>query len=113
MDVIDPAKEPAIPRLAIPPEGKTVRGWCLYEDDRWDGPAPQDWDEHGWWVYPDRESAFHGLAREFRRRCDLFDAGQLHGPALACNWYPEEVTYLPDGYVSDDTGAIFAPGEPW
>lgn len=102
-----------IPRLDPPPEGHTVQGWCLYQDDRWDGPVPHDWDEHGWLVYPDRATAYVGLARELRRRCDLFDAGQLHGEALACTWYPVEVSHLPDGCVRDETGAEFEPGQPW
>jgi hypothetical protein len=109
----EPTSATTIPRLGRPPEGQAVRGWCLFEDDRWDGPTPQEWDDLGWWVYPDRESTFLGLARELRRRCDLFDAGQLFGPQLACAWYPEQVTYLSDGYVSYHSGAIFAPGGPW
>jgi hypothetical protein len=106
------ATAPSIPRLKPPPHGQVVRGWCLYDNDRWHGPTPQEWDDLGWWVYPDPESTFLGLARELRRRCDLFDAGHLFGPNLVCAWYPEQVTYLSDGYVRDDSGAIFAPGNP-
>jgi hypothetical protein len=102
-----------IPRLNPPPEGRILYGWCLYEDDRWDGPVPQDYDDEGWLVYPDRKSAFRGLAREMRRRCEWFDTGELPGESLACAWYPREVTYLPDGRVRDDTGAEFEPGKPW
>ncbi|MEO5716734.1 MAG: hypothetical protein ABIT37_24865 [Luteolibacter sp.] len=104
-----------IPRLHPPPEGQTVtvKGWCLYQNDRWDGPVPHDWDEHGWRVYPDRATAFLGLAREMRNRCDQFDVGQLLGEHLVCTWYPAEVTYLPNGWVRDDTEAEFAPGKPW
>jgi hypothetical protein len=36
-----------IPRLNPPPEGQTLRGWCLYQDDRWDGPVPQEYDDQG------------------------------------------------------------------
>lgn len=102
-----------LPRLNPPPEGQTLNGWCLYQDDRWDGPVPHDWDEQGWLVYPDSDTAYAGLAREMRRRCDLFDTGEQHGSGLACSWYPVEVTYLPNGWVRDETGAEFAPGEPW
>lgn len=102
-----------IPRLNPPPEGQTARGWCLYQDDRWDGPVPHDWDERGWLVYPDRATAFRGLARELRNRCDEFDAGHLLGENLVCNWYPVEVIYSPDGKVRDETGAEFVPGNPW
>lgn len=48
-----------------------------------------------------------------RRRCELFEAGNLPGENLACSWYPREVTYLPNGWVSDDTGAEFDPDRPW
>lgn len=107
------SESPAIPRLDLPPEGLTSRGWGLYENDRWHGPAPMDWDERGWRVYPDKATAFLGLACELRQRCELFHAGQLSGESLACTWYPVEVTYLPDGCARDDSGAEFAPGEPW
>lgn len=99
--------------LNPPPEGQTVKGWCLYQDDRWDGPVPHDWDLRGWRVYPDRATAFAGLAREMRERCDRFDSGKLAGESLACNWYPVEVTYLPNGWITDETGAEFEPGKPW
>lgn len=102
-----------IPRLDPPPEGQTVKGWCLYQDDRWDGPVPHDWDEQGWFVYPDRATAFVGLAREMRCRCGQFDIGKLPGENFVCTWYPVEVTYLTNGWVSDETGAEFAPGQPW
>lgn len=102
-----------ISRLNPPPEGENLQGWCLYKDDRWDGPEPQEWDEQGSFVYPDRATAFIGLARELRSRCDLFDASLLHGEGLVCNWYPVEVTYLPNGRVRDETGAEFEPGKPW
>ncbi|MCU0795763.1 MAG: hypothetical protein MUF31_07480 [Akkermansiaceae bacterium] len=46
-----------IPRIPVPPAGQTAEGWCLYEDDRWDGPAPQEWDDDGWIVYPDPSAA--------------------------------------------------------
>lgn len=72
-----------------------------------------DWDERGWRVYPGKATAFLGFARELRQRCELFHAGQLSGESLACTWYPVEVTYLPDGCARDDSGAEFAPGEPW
>jgi hypothetical protein len=39
-----------IPRLNPPPEGRILYCWCLYEDDRWDGPVPQDYDDEGWLV---------------------------------------------------------------
>ena len=102
-----------IPRLHPPPEGRILDGWCLYEDGHWDGPVPQEHDDAGWRVYPDRTSAFCGLAREMRHRCDLFAAGELPGEFLACAWYPREVSYLPNGWVRDDTGAEFEPGKPW
>lgn len=102
-----------IPRLSPPPEGRILHGWCLYEDDRWEGPVPQEYDDEGWLVYPDCKSAFRGLAREMRRRCELFEAGQMPGEYLACSWYPREVAYLPNGWVSDDTGAEFDPEWPW
>lgn len=102
-----------IPRLSPPPEGRILFGWCLYEDDAWDGPVPQDYDDQGWLVYPDRKSAYRGLAREMRRRCELFEAGELTGEHLACLWYPREVIYLPNGWVRDDTDAEFDPERPW
>jgi hypothetical protein len=102
-----------IPRIPVPPAGQTAEGWCLYKDDQWNGPAPQDWDDDGWIVYPDPTAAWAGLAREMRRRCDLFDAGKWPGTQLVTNWYPVPVTYLPDGAVRDETGAEFEPGQPW
>lgn len=107
------SEPPAIPRLDLPPEGQTSPGWCLYENDRWNGPAPMDWDEQGWRIYPDKATAFCGLARELRQRCKLFDAGEIPGEFLACAWYPIKVTYLPDGRVRDDTGAEFVAYHPW
>ena len=102
-----------IPRIACPPEGKTAAGWCLYENDRWDGPAPQEWDDDGWFVYADRATALRALAKELRNRCDRFDAGLLQGEELNPIWYPEKVTYLSNGWVVDETGAEFKPGWPW
>ena len=102
-----------IPRLNPPPEGEVLHGWCLYEDDHWDGPVPQDYDDEGWRVYPDCETAFRGLAREMRHRCELFGAGKFAGSHLAISWYPREVTYLANGWVVDETGAEFEPGKPW
>ena len=75
------------------------------EDDRWNGPAPQEWDDDGWIVYPDPTAAWAGLANEMRRRCDLFDVGKWPGEQLVTKWYPAPVTYLPDGAVRDKTGA--------
>lgn len=100
-------------RVPVPAAGQTAEGWCLYEDDCWDGPVPQEWDDEGWIVYPDRPAAWAGLAREMRRRCDLFDVGKWSGEQLVTNWYPVPVTYLPDGAVRDETGAEFGPGQPW
>lgn len=107
------ASHEEIPRLNMPSDGRALYGWCLYEDDRWDGPVPQEYDDNGWIVYPDRKTAFCGLARELRRRCELFEAGELPGEGLACSWYPREVTYLPNGWVIDDTGTEFDPEYPW
>ena len=67
----------------------------------------------GWIVYPDPTAAWAGLAREMRRRCDLFDSGQWPATQLVPNWYPVPVTYLPDGAVRDETSAEFGPGQPW
>ena len=109
-----PSREPEpIPRLNPPAEGQTLRGWCLYQDDRWEGPVPQEYDDDGWLVYPDIATAYRGLAREMRHRCELFETGNLPGTSLSCSWYPHEVTYLPDGIVRDDTGADFDPERPW
>ena len=109
-----PSHEPEpIPRLNPPPEGQALRGWCLYQDDRWEGPVPQEYDDQGWLVYPDKATAYRGLAREMRRRCGLFEAGKLPGTSLSCSWYPHEITYLPNGYVTDSTGAEFDPERPW
>jgi hypothetical protein len=102
-----------IPRLSPPAEGATLSSWCLYEDDRWDGPVPQEYDDKGRIVYANRKTAFRGLAREMRRRHELFEAGKLPGGYLACRWYPREVTYQPNGWVIDETGAEFDPKGPW
>lgn len=89
-------------RLPLPPEGQTIEGWCLYEDDRWDGPCPQEKDDHGWVVYRDKPAAFVGLAREMQSRCELFATGQCGGEYLRCNWYPARVTLYPDGRLYDE-----------
>jgi hypothetical protein len=68
-----------IPRLSPRPEGRILYGWCLYDDDRWDGPVSQEYDDKGWLVYGDRKTAFRGLAREMRCRCELFETGELSG----------------------------------
>lgn len=109
-----PSQDPKwIQRLNPPPEGQTLRGWCLYQDDRWEGPVPQEYDDKGWIVYPDKAMAYRGLAREMRQRCDGFESGEIIGEFLSCSWYPHEVTYLPNGNVLDSTGAEFDPRYPW
>ncbi len=99
-----------IPRLTPPAAPWTAEGWCLYEDDRWTGPVPHEWDDDGWWVYPDKASAFAGLAREMRQRCEEFAQGLLGGESLACSWYPVPVTYLANGRVRDESGEHLSPG---
>jgi hypothetical protein len=98
-----------IPRLHPPAAPATLQGWCLFKDDPWIGPVPQECDARGWRVYPTREAAFAGLAREMRRRCDEFEAGQRVGAELVCRWFPMRVTYLADGRVRDETGVDFEP----
>lgn len=99
-----------LPRLRPPCAPWTVEGWCLYQDDAWSGPVPHEWDDEGWWVYPDKDSAIAGVFREMRRRADDFDAGRWPGGNPAFLWYPKKVTYLHDGRVRDETGAEFEPG---
>jgi hypothetical protein len=106
--------EAALPRKAIarihpPAEPWTVEGWCLYKDDRWFGPTPQEWDDEGWWVYPTREAAFAGLSREMRRRCDEFEAGRIHGSELACRWFPMRVTYSWNADLDDRRASRVGP----
>ena len=96
-------------RLPLPPEGQTIEGWCLYEDDRWDGPCPQESNEHGWVVYRDKRAAFVGLAREMQSRCELFAAGQCTGEYLRCNWYPARVTLYADGRLYDEFNSEHYP----
>lgn len=101
-----PSQEPIqIHRLSLPPAGQSLRGWCLYEDDRWDGPCPQESDEHGFLVYADEVSAYAALAREMKRRCSWFEERKLHGGALRCLWYPMRVTWFADGHLVDETNS--------
>lgn len=94
-----------IHRLSLPPPDRPVRGWCLYLNDRWDGECPQEQDELGFVVYADEDSAYAALARELRSRHEAFEAGELHGALLQCQWYPMPVLWFADGHMVDGTNS--------
>ena len=98
-----------IQRLQRPPGGQAIDGWCLYEDDQWDGPGPMESDESGWVVYREKMSTYVALAREMRNRCDLFAAGLCAGEHLRCNWYPVRVSLFPDGRIRDEFNSEHFP----
>jgi hypothetical protein len=94
-----------IDRLPLPTTKEPVKGWCLYQDDRWDGSCPQQEDEDGFIVYASEAAAYTALAREMRARCDYFEQGKLGGGELRCLWYPMPVSLFADGRLFDETNS--------
>lgn len=94
-----------IDRLPLPTTKVPVKGWCLYQDDRWNGPCPQQEDEDGFIVYASEAAAYAALAREMQARCEYFEQVKLSGGELRSLWYPMSVSLFSDGRIFDRTNS--------